>query len=102
MSLSITSMIRSGGVAVLFLRGPMRRADVTAFRAAFSDVLRTHRPLKMELDLSNLLDLEAGAANAVTDAAREAVRRGTAVAVTHPSTAVRRQLRMAGGESLLG
>ncbi|MGC1215748.1 MAG: STAS domain-containing protein [Micromonospora sp.] len=101
MSLSITSAIRSGGVVVLFLRGPLRRADVDAFRGALGDVLRTHRPLKMELDLSGLLDIEPGAAGAVTEAAREALRRGTAVAVVHSSTAVRQQLRMAGGESLL-
>lgn len=101
MPLSITSTIRSAGIVVLSMRGPMGRADVESFRAALAAVLRAHRPHAVELDLGGLLDIDPGAAGAVADAVREAIRGGTAVAVVRASTPVRHQLRLAGGGGLL-
>ncbi|WP_165945744.1 STAS domain-containing protein [Micromonospora sp. KC606] len=100
-SLSITPTIRAAGAVALFLRGSVRRTDTAAFAAAVTQALRAHRPPHMEVDLSGLLELEPGAADAIVAVLRAAGQSGTAIVVRHVPGPVRQQLRVAGGEAFL-
>lgn len=97
-SLSITSTTRAAGTVVLILRGSLGRADTSAFAGAVGCLLRAHRPSRMEVDLSGLLELEPGTAEAVLAVIRTASREGTEIVLSHAPSAVRQQLRSAGGE----
>ncbi|WP_158553970.1 STAS domain-containing protein [Micromonospora deserti] len=99
-SLSITTTTLSAGIVVLLMRGTMRRGDIDTFRDALTRVQRT-RPREVQLDFSGLVDVDAGAAAAVTAAALEAQRTGTAVTVVRASEAVRRGMTVAGGADML-
>lgn len=100
-SLSITHTTRAGGTVVLMLRGSLRRTDMTAFSGAVNGLLRTHRPNRMEVDLSGLLELEPGTAGSVLSVLETASRQATAMVLSHASSTVRDQLRVAGGERYL-
>lgn len=100
-SLSITPAVRATGTVVVVLRGSLRRADTVALADAVGRLLRGHRPTRMELDVSGLLELEPGTAEAVLAVLRTASREGTAIVVTHPSSGVRQQLWAAGAEGYL-
>lgn len=101
MSLSITPRIRATGTVVLVLRGSLRRADTNAFANAVGQLLRAHRPARMEVDLTGLLELEVGIAEAMLAVLRTASREGTTIVLTHASSAVRQQLSAAGGDRYL-
>ena len=100
-SLSITPTIRAAGAVVLILRGSLRRTDTSAFTGAVGQLLRAHRPNRMEVDLSGLLELEPGTAEAVLAVVRTASREGTSIVLSHSSPALRQQLRAAGAERYL-
>lgn len=100
-SLSITPTIRAAGAVVLILRGSLGRTDISSFAGAVGHLLRAHRPRRMEVDLSGLLDLEPGTAEAVLAVIRTASREGTEIVLSHAPSTVRQQLRAAGGEPYL-
>ncbi|MFC3502815.1 hypothetical protein ACFOOK_17795 [Micromonospora krabiensis] len=100
-ALSITSMIRSAGVVTVVLRGSVGRADVGALRAALGEILRVNRPATLELDLAGLLEIDPGVTGMVAVIIVDA-NRGTKIRIVRASVAVRRQLRLTGGEDLLG
>ncbi|RKN52160.1 STAS domain-containing protein [Micromonospora costi] len=100
-SLSITSMIRSAGVVTLILRGSVGRADVGALRSALGDALRLHRPERLEVDMSGLLEIDPGVTGMVTAIILDASG-GTFIRIVRAPTAVRHQLRLSGGDDLLG
>lgn len=100
-SLSITPAVRATGTVVVVLRGSLRRADTPDFAEAVGQLLRAHRPSRMEVDVSRLLELEPGTAEAVLAVLRTASREGTAIVVTHAPSGVRQRLWAAGGERYL-
>ncbi|MFC0005586.1 STAS domain-containing protein [Micromonospora siamensis] len=99
--LSITPTVRATGTIVVVLHGSLRRADTTVLAETVGALLRTHRPTRMEMDVSRLLELEPGTAEAVLAVLGTAAREGTTIVVTHPSPRVRAQLSSAGAEGYL-
>ncbi|MEU8301080.1 STAS domain-containing protein [Micromonospora sp. NPDC048909] len=99
-ALSITSMIRAAGVVTLVLRGSVGRADVDALRTALSDVLRLHRPARLELDMSGLFEIDPGVTGMITAIILDASG-GTKIGIVRAPVTVRHQLRLSGGEGLL-
>lgn len=101
MPLSITPTTRATGVVVLMLRGSLRRADTTAFASTVAQMLRNHRPARMEVDLSGLLELEPGAGEAVVAVLHTVSREGTEILLIHAPLTIRQQLQAIGGRPFI-